>query len=183
MADESLDICRRHGSRWGEALVLYLLGDIAFDENRHDEAFDLLLRSRELARAVGFRWWEGGVLDHLAEYALRLGRTDEARDFIADGLRLATEIGDRQTTVWTLAYAAWLAALKLQAGRAGRLWGAIEAEEGRARVGQWEEQRDDYLGHLAAVNGPEFEAARVDGQRLPIEDAVDFALTGLEASG
>ena len=181
IAEEALEICRRHGNRRGEAEALYALGDVAFADGRHDEAFQLMERSAALAGEVGFIWWQVGALDHLAEYALELARADDARKYVAEGLQLARSINDRQTVVWFLAQAAWLAALDGLPERAGTLWGAVEAEEGRGRIGQWEDQRRSYLAKLEAVAGPAFEEGRSKGQRLTMDEAVPAALAGRSA--
>jgi len=179
--EEALTICRRYGSQWGEAQALYVLADVAFEEGRHDEAFELMQQSAALAADVGFVWWQVGALDHLAEFALRQKRLADASRFITTGLRLAVGIGDRQSTVWFLSHTAWLSALGKQRERAGRMWGAIEAEEKRGRIGQWEDQRDDYAKNLAGVAGPEFEAARLEGHGMTLDEAVAFALASLES--
>lgn len=120
-----------------------------------------------------------GALDHLAEFALELERGDAARIHVADGLSLARSINDRQSAVWFLAHAARLAALDGLAERAGLLWGAIEAEESRGRIGQWEDQRDSYLAKLAGVPGRDFEQGRSQGQQLTLDQAVPEAIAGL----
>jgi hypothetical protein len=136
--------------------------------------------SAQLAGEVDFIWWQVGALEHLAEYAVQLER-DEARKYIADGLSLAGSINDRQTLVWFLSHAASLAAVGGLPERAGRLWGAIEAEERRGRIGQWELQRGDYLAKLDGVSGPLFEQGRAEGQGLTLDDAVATALSDLQA--
>ena len=132
-----------------------------------------------LASEVGFVWWQVGALSHLAEFALELERAGDAPKYIAQGLALGHSINDRQTTVWFLAQAAWLAALDGLAERAGLLWGAVEADEGRGRIGQWEDQRDSYLAKLERVSGAEFEAGRAQGQQLTLDEAVSATLDGL----
>jgi hypothetical protein len=60
--------------------------------------------------------------------------------------------------------------------RAGRMWGAVEAEERRAPVGQWESERADYAAKILVVDGPEFRRAREEGRRLPLARALEEAL-------
>jgi tetratricopeptide (TPR) repeat protein len=176
IGEEALDISRRHGNRRGEAEALYPLADVAFEEGRHQEAFQLMERSAALAGEVGFTWWQIGALDHLSEFALLLERREDARRYVVEGLTLARQIGDRQSRVWFLAQAAWLATLDDLPERAGWLWGAIEAEERRGRIGQWELQRTDYLDKLERVAGPLFEQGRAAGQLLTLDEAVATAL-------
>ena len=179
VAEEALEICQRHGSQWGETQALYVLGDVAFATGRHDESFDLLTRSAELAAEIGFTWWQTGALDHLSEYALILGRLDDASRYTREELATSRSLSDRQDIVYGLAHAAWLAAASGRSERAGMIWGSIEAEVQRGRIGQWELEMDQYSGRLAIVAGAEFERARELGRNLTLDEAVDFALSGL----
>jgi len=111
------------------------------------------------------------------EYALRLGRHDEAVRRLRESLRIAAEIDDRRGTVWALAY---LAATEVEGGRperAGRTWGAIEVEEQRGRIGQWEAENDEVASLVLAGAGPEFEQGRAEGRRLSLPEAVAAALS------
>jgi tetratricopeptide (TPR) repeat protein len=181
LAEEALQILQRYGNRRGESEALYALGDLAFNEGRHHEALHLMERSAALAGEDGFVWWQVNAVNHLAEFALQLERVDDARAYIAEGLSLARSINDRQGIVWFLALAAWLAALDGTAERAGLMWGAIEADEKRGRIGQWEPQRDDYRAKLDSVNGKDFESGRSRGHGLTLDEAISSALTGLGA--
>ena len=62
--------------------------------------------------------------------------------------------------------------------RAGRLWGAIEAEESRAPLGNWDQMRDEYAAAIVTSGDAEFEAARRAGHALTLDQAVDYALAG-----
>jgi hypothetical protein len=62
-------------------------------------------------------------------------------------------------------------------GRAGRFWGAVEAEEARAPVGQWEDERETYAERVLGGGGPQLEHSRVEGRGLSFERAVDEALS------
>ena len=77
------------------------------------------------------------------------GGRDQAEPVVREHLTLAREIGDRQSSLFGLVLFAWLAASRGDESRAGLLWGAVEAEERRAPVGQWELERDDYVGKVA----------------------------------
>jgi hypothetical protein len=61
---------------------------------------------------------------------------------------------------------------------AGRLWGAIEAEAERGRIGQWEEgEREEYAQHVAPAAGPDFDRGFREGRALPLDRAVEYALS------
>jgi predicted ATPase/class 3 adenylate cyclase len=174
--EESLNLCRGHKKTEGQ--ILSLLGHFAFDEGRPEEAFELLERSAELCRQSGFRWWEKNVLQSIAKYALMLERPTEAVAPAREGLAIAHEIGDRQGMVGGLALLAWHAAQTGSGERAGRLWGAIDAEEGPGgRVGQWEAERTEYEEHARAGSGPEFERGRIEGWATSLDDAVAHGLS------
>ena len=91
--------------------------------------------------------------------------------------RRRTQIGDRQHTVYLLALLAWAAAAAADAERAGRLWGAIEAETERGPIGQWEAEREEYALHLAAVSGPAFDHGVADGRAMTLEQTVEYGLS------
>ena len=76
------------------------------------------------------------------------------------------------------AIAAWAAAKRSDAERAGILWGTIEAQERRAPSGSWENERPLYAARLERVAGPEFDQARAEGTRLSLDEAVEYALAG-----
>ena len=176
LCEESLALHRRGGFKKGEATALGILGYVEYREGRYEEALELSDRSASLAEEVGMRWWQVGALQHAAECALRLSRPDEARPRARKGLSLSHPVGARQHTVFGLGLLAWTAAESGEAELAGRLWGAIEAEVERGRVGQWEDEREDYWQHVLAVSGPEFERGLAEGKTLPLDEAVALAL-------
>ena len=78
-------------------------------------------------------------------------------------------------TVYALALLARLAGAAGQAERAGRLWGAIEAEEARGPVGYWEGDRER-IASTVVISSTEFESARSAGRSLSLDEAVAYAL-------
>ena len=89
----------------------------------------------------------------------------------------AGALGDRQHTVYALALLSWSAAAAGEAERAGRLWGAIEAEAERGPIGQWEAERDDYAQHLSAVAGPDFDRGFAEGKTMTPDQSVEYGLS------
>ena len=59
-----------------------------------------------------------------------------------ESLAPLAKVGDRQNVLFALALLARVAAQDGREARAGRLWGAIEAEEARGPIGAWERDRD-----------------------------------------
>ena len=173
LAEESLALS--DGSPRDEGEALYVLGNVAYAEGRGDEALELLAKSAELCRLVGFEWFAVGSLLNYADYALRLGRPGAAAEPLRDVVGSARSMGDRQHAVYGLALFAWLATEQGDLGRAGRLWGAVEAEAERAPVGQWEVERDEYASYVVRDDSA-FEGGRAAGRRLTFDQAVDEAL-------
>ncbi|HTS73411.1 MAG TPA: tetratricopeptide repeat protein [Gaiellaceae bacterium] len=173
---ESLELFVRSGNRRGEAESIGTSGYLAEAEGRLEEALDFFEQSRTLAVEVGFDWWVRNMLLAAAAIELKLGRVEEGERSARGSLAAARELGDRRGTVLALAMLAWAAADRGDALRAGLLWGAIEAEEQRGPLGQWERHRDEYSGHVLAAEGPEFTRAREEGRRLSLERAAEKAL-------
>jgi predicted ATPase/class 3 adenylate cyclase len=163
------------GSAVDEAQRLHVLGDIAFTEGRGDEALELHAQSVELSARIGFDWWRLGSLNHYVEYALRLGRLDDAAGPAREQVEISHAMGDRRHTIHALAQLAWLATERGAIERAGRIWGAVEAEAERVPVGQWEAERDEYAAHVVR-QGPAFDRGYVAGRRLTLQQAVEEAL-------
>ena len=177
LAEESLETSRRLGDRKGEALALTNLGIIAQKEGDLDRAIDLYRRSAEAAHEVGFLWWEGGALLNVGDAAIEAGRLEEAEESLRAGVMITKRVGDRQHLVYGLALLARVAFDRDQLERAGLLWGAIEAEEERGRIGQWEADRDEIGDVLLSRPDPDFERGREEGRRLALDEAVERALT------
>jgi ATP/maltotriose-dependent transcriptional regulator MalT len=177
LIDESQAINRRVGSRSTEAMTLGLLGEIAWTEGRSDDALELAARSGETAAEVDFTWWQMHQLYHGSEWSLELGRTAEAEAYAQDALRLAVAIQDRQLIVYLLAILAGTAAVHGHLEKAGAVWGAVEAEEGRGPVGQWEAEREAYAARVLDHENEAFERGRAEGRRMTLPDAVEYALS------
>jgi predicted ATPase/class 3 adenylate cyclase len=181
LAEESREILRRVGYPKGEALAVEALGEIEFEEGNHDRALELLEKSVGLSLEVGWDWFATRALGSLAERAVLLARWDDAERWGREALAKAHAIGERQSLVFGLAALARAAAETGRPERAGTLWGAVETEEARGPVGQWEGEegeRQDYAGPVLAAAGPDFERGRAIGRRFTPADAIEYALTG-----
>ncbi len=176
LCNQALDRHRREGFEKGEAEALLILSYIARQEGNLEGAIELSDRSARLAQKVGFLWWQIGCREQSAECSLLLGRPDEARWRALEALRISDTIAGRQWIISALSLLAWAAVETQDVERAGRLWGAIEAEAERGRIGQWESEREDRAKQLAAVAGPEFDRAVRKGKGLTLDAAVKYAL-------
>jgi non-specific serine/threonine protein kinase len=176
LTEESSELYGRLGSRRGQAQAMSTFGQIEFDQGNRERGLELMENGARLAREVGFAWWSSGMYVGLGERACELGRWDDADSWAREGLAEAHGIGERQWAVYGLAVLARAAAATGRLERAGRLWGAIEAEEGRGPLGQWEKERDVYAVPINAAANDLFEIARREGRRLSLEDALVVAL-------
>ena len=165
----------------GEAVALGGLGRVEYGEGNVERGLELVVQSAELCRVAGFTFYEAQFLDLLASYAFELGRLDEALRHSCAALMLSRRTGERRLKVLSLARIAGIAAKRQEMTRAGRLWGAIEAEEARGPLGAWEQQRGELAALVLAVSGAEMERGRVAGRRLTLDEAVDYALGGADA--
>jgi predicted ATPase len=172
LTEESLTLSRRHGSPSGEAMAIGVLADLAQKEDRYEEALALSIQSANLAAEVGFRWWQVHYLYFACEMCLNLDRPQEAERWGREGLGLALQIGDRQMSVYLLALLSATAAAQGESEHAGVLWGAIEREEERGPVGQWEGERDAYRSRVEARDSEQFELGRARGRQLSREEAM-----------
>jgi hypothetical protein len=116
------------------------------------------------------------MLRRLADWALEHGDVAEATALVQESLRLSHELGDRISVVFALARLARIAAERGQDERAGRLWGAVEAEEESGALGAWYGQRERFAPAVLAHAGLEFERGRAEGRLLALETAVREAL-------
>jgi tetratricopeptide (TPR) repeat protein len=178
LLEESLELCRRRPNPKLEADAIGKLGWVERRAGNREGALVLFERSAVLCEEVGFTWMQANATLDVADLSHELGRRAVARERGEEALRLSRDLHDRQFIVYGLALLARFAAAAGEVMRAGCLWGSIEAEESRAPVGQWEHEREEYAAAIVVDGDPEFEAARADGRRLSLDEAVEFALTG-----
>ncbi|HET9324218.1 MAG TPA: adenylate/guanylate cyclase domain-containing protein [Gaiellaceae bacterium] len=177
LEEESLAIGRRLGVRSGETLGLSTLAEVAWAEGDTEQALALKAESARLASEIGFTWWEAGALHDLAEWSLELGRFEEAERRALAALRVGAAIGDRMHQVFLLALLVRTALERGDGLRAGVLWGAVEREEERGAIGQWETYREEIRTSILEGADAAFEQGRARGRTLTLADAVAEALS------
>jgi tetratricopeptide (TPR) repeat protein len=176
LAAESLVLSREVGYAPAESQALGLAGEVEYAKGNREAGAELIEQSARLAGDIGFPWWRSRMLRKLVDCLLELGRTSEAEASAQESLRIMDEIGDRQMMVFALARLARIAAETGREERAGLLWGAIEAEEERSRMGAWAKERDRLGAPVLAHSGSEFARGRENGRKMALEDAVGLAL-------
>jgi predicted ATPase len=171
-----LDECFEHSPSpkvVGDAVAK--LAGLEHAEGNLERALELYEEAAIRCKEIGFTWMEAQTRIDIAEVADQLGRTELARQQAREGVELCRQCDDRQLMLFALAIVARVAASGGEDERAGRLWGAIEAEELRGRVGQWERFRDEHASTVVR-DSPEFERGRSEGRSLSLEDAVEYAI-------
>jgi predicted ATPase/DNA-binding SARP family transcriptional activator len=178
LTEQALEKFELIGHKPGQCVALGSLGLIEVGEEHGPRARELFERSAALAHEIGFRWWEAVMLGKLGELLVSCGDLQLGETRSLEALSLFHRIGARANSVLRIAVIAWAAAELGDFARAGKLWGAIEAEEARDPIPGWEGKRDTYEQRV--VNGPNavFARARQDGQTLSLDEAVEEALTG-----
>jgi predicted ATPase len=176
LAAQSLEMCSEGDYPTTEALSLGLLGETECRLGNEDYGMELIAQSADLAGQKGFKWQRTRMLRRLADRALEHEDVVEATALLQESLRLSHELGDRISVVFALARLARTAAETGQDERAGRLWGALEAEEEGGALGAWYGQRERFAPAVLAHAGPEFDRGRAEGRLLSLETAVREAL-------
>jgi len=159
---------------WGLAQSTGTQGAIARDSGHDQDAFELIRRSAALGREVGVSWWVAGMLAELACLSLKAGRVGEAERFGQESLTLADEAGDPAGRVFGVGVLARVAFEQGDLRRAGRLWGAIEDEDGVAPPGGWRHHRQVFAAHMQ-LDSPAFRHGRTEGRALTLDRGVSLA--------
>jgi non-specific serine/threonine protein kinase len=128
-------------------------------------------------------------LTGLGVSALELGDSERAAALYEEDLRLLRRLRDKTGTSYGLRGMACVAALRGDATRAARLWGADEAlrETIGLPLSRFDRAHPDYEGLLAAARSrfddvASWEAAQADGRTMSPDDAVEYALGPEEAT-
>ena len=173
LAGKSLALSRKVNYRAVESQALGLAGEVEYAQGNRETGAELIEQSATLAGDVGFPWWRSRMLRKLVDCKLELGEPSGVEAWARESLQLIQGVGDRQMMVFALARVARIAAESGRKEEAGLLWGAIEAEEARSRMGAWAKERDRLSGPVLAHGGPEFEHGRERGRTLSLDEIVE----------
>ena len=183
LAEQSREILDRVGSRSDQAGVLAVLGGIECDAGNNEQGLQLLEQAVEIAEALGSGFWHVQWLDSICEYGLEVGRIESVEACGRQALALCRSIGDRNTSLHILTLLARAALHRGDPTRAGRLWGAVEIEMTRAEPGWWllypqgsRYHHEKYMAPLRAAPGANFQSGRDLGQRLSLDEAIEYVL-------
>ena len=177
LADESLALHRRHGLAMGEMQVETLLGRLDIAAGNVENGLAKLETCARQARELGFAWWEVVTLVSLADEILASGLCPDPEAHVRRGVEVAERIGNHTNVVYGLLQLARIAADRGDAQRAGRLWGAVEAETERRPPDGWDPDESEHTVVLRGLSGPAFERALAVGRSHSLEEAVADALS------
>jgi len=163
--------------------LLLVQGDYDGARRRFDEGL-------AHGRSVGDRLGICNALFNLAQLALSRGEHDEAARRFTEGIQPSLEIGDRPNVAYILEGLGVVARALAQAHRAAKLFGAaeglIEAVGLRGHT-YYLPDRSLYERAIATARaelGEEaFGTARAEGRAMAFDQAVAYALEGIEDSG
>lgn len=180
---QSLALCQDGGDADGEHYTLaclarnaLTLGDIAGAAAQLQVSESWFRQARQ-SNGLTDVLYQLGYIRHLQ------GRTREARVLLREALTLQWQQQLKLRLIQSLERCAWIAADMRQPQRTARLFGAAEAA--RERIGTPLPLGDKplYDRHLAQaradLDSDGFDKAWAEGQAMTIDEAVDFALTGL----
>jgi predicted ATPase/DNA-binding SARP family transcriptional activator len=192
LAADSLAIARDVNDRRTEAFALGLAGEVAYNAGDHTAALELVKQSSTFAGETGYTWQQARMLRRQADWALKSHNIDEALIAARESLRLASDAHDRIATVFSLARIAQGVADTGQREQAGRLWGAVEAEEQRAPIAAWhsafefvypfQHSHDHRPVPLLANADADFDRGRSAGHALSLDEAVAEGLSQSDLS-
>ena len=160
LADESLEVARRNGFVTEEVQALTIKGTLVCEAGDYGSGIALLEEGARRAGEIGFSWWQIVALQRLTRQLFACGRSFEAESRSLEALKLADRIGDRMRRVYSLALLARAAAERRDEERAGRIWGALEAEVARHPL-PWELGELIPAERVFPLDSLEFTRARV----------------------
>jgi hypothetical protein len=177
LAQSSHEIIERHEDPfvrlWVQVQTTGTLGAIRRDAGDYAVAYDLPVRSCELAQEVGMQWWVAMTAAELAAVSLTLGRTDDAALHARETLVIAQ---DPFSPVLAVGVLACVAAAEGQHQRAGQLWGTVEHEDAVSPLGGWRHFRPTCATYVQAAAGSAFDRGQAEGRTWTLDQAVALAL-------
>jgi hypothetical protein len=149
-------------------------------QDDYPTARSLTLEALAFARQTGDKMRVHTFADRLSSWAEAQGDYTEAHILYAESLAMMWQMGNNRAVLAALPHFAGLALTQGQAERAVRLYGATEALQEAMGTAQTEEQREHFEQEVAksreALNEQTFATAWAEGQAMPLEDAIEYAL-------
>jgi non-specific serine/threonine protein kinase len=185
--EESVAISREVGDTYTLALAIANQGIAASIEGDHVTARSYLDESAAICRERGDRVCMTVPLGYSGFVAARQGDYVTAGSFFEEYLQIAREVPLTWDTGWALGGVAAVVAAQGQPASAARLIGAAEAMFENIRVRRDPFEQTDFDATVSAVRDQlgdaAFAAAVAEGRQLTRQQAIEYALSGLEWTG
>jgi DNA-binding CsgD family transcriptional regulator/tetratricopeptide (TPR) repeat protein len=185
LLEEALAAHRRLGDRPGMVLALTFLGIVDFLENKYEASRSAFEAALALQYELNDQPGIAVTQQFFGLIALKEGNTERATSHVRESLRCFASVGPKWGVGWTLSALAAVAAQTNQPVRAMRLAGAaatLAAMHGTLHFAVF--FRDLFESPLAEARAALAEdlatAAWSEGARMPLEDAVEYALRPVE---
>jgi predicted ATPase/DNA-binding SARP family transcriptional activator/DNA-binding CsgD family transcriptional regulator len=180
--EEALAISRRIGDKRTIAYTLWNLAEVARHRGDYEQAKTLGLESQALSREMADKWQLARITGWLGVVTVYSSDDhDAAEGFLKESLALNREIGSLEYVAYCLEGFAGLAGARAQGARAARLWGAAEALRETISDPLPPADRPEYDRSMAAARARldegSWEAAFAEGKSMPLEGAVEYALS------
>ena len=178
--EEALTIAKEHGNTTDVVFHLSGLGHVARCRGDHEAARALYEESHEMAASLGYKRMAAFTLQYMAGLAFTSGDLSRAASTYREALAYFGPARDELGIARCLEGLAKVAALTGRFEKTSRLAGAAEALRQAMHSPMPPSEVDDYEWALrrsrAGLGEDVFEAARGDGRRIELEDAVRYAL-------
>jgi DNA-binding CsgD family transcriptional regulator/tetratricopeptide (TPR) repeat protein len=179
---EIVRIGRAGGSRWDESIGEWLLGVLAQDQQRRDDARAHFQASREMSTDPRLPWPLGRSLGGLAQLATENEDSEEAWELAHDALEVLDDYADRVGAVAALEMIAALAVTLGEPERSLRLLAASQRFHSDTGIVRFPAQADRFdrarNTALAALEPTDSTSCWEAGGKLSLTDAVAYARRG-----
>ena len=182
---EAADVAQKCGDAQSLRVVAANLGGMALADGDTETARAHLQPLLELEREISNTQGEAAILSLLALVAVVEDDTDEAGALFDSSLRLASRVGDREAIFGGLLGLAEVAARSGGTLRAARLLGAADALREEIGYGPPDVHERELRMRIANVldeNDSALVAAQSEGGAMPLDDAVELALSAVSPS-
>jgi non-specific serine/threonine protein kinase len=173
------DAASASGDLWIQAHPFELLGFAARLQGHYEDAAQFFGEALALFRRSDDMWAVSRTLTDLGQIRVLQGHFADAKAFAAEGVILSLQLGDVREIAWYLEIFAATQAAQGNAGRAARLWGALDRLLESVGVALMPEftLRDPYLdGARESLGESAFQDALSEGRAMSLRQAVQYAL-------
>jgi predicted ATPase/DNA-binding SARP family transcriptional activator len=160
--------------------TLTYLGEVAFNQGKHDEARTLYQECVYILEETGDKISLALVFRRLGQLALREDDHKTAITLCIKSLNMNREIEDQRGILASISAFAAIAQARGQGQAAAQLFGAVQAVLSAMNLRFLKMDRIEYERNLASLNAlpdqASLEKARIKGSAMTTEQAVEFAL-------